>query len=608
MAKKLVSYDDQKPGLGLPDAVENTLSAHVTDPATTHGRQIQQAHLAPSLTPIYARHEPLRQVVIQTADPKVAYAARFDGSPGRPFDKTTDGGQTWTQRGSLPFAIIGATRLSSGTIIAVEDTSRTVAGDSRLARSTDDGATWSVITGILRFPPLSEQGICEGTDGSIGIAEYGNVAGAKYRIRRSTDDGLTWTTVLESSGTEPQHDPGHFHSLTYDPIEKCHVAFLDRPDFGGFDGPQIWISRDDMATWTLLGSAVDWDHPNFVAPMYFKNYIAWGSDNQINGRISRMKREHFYSGNWADNTEHVFQSNQQAMYWSMPVRDDVWLVFTNIEHIRGEQDGRMGYACSVLVVDQDGARVSGGIDYTPMVANFTVGQYAATRFRAPSLPMGHTESQGWAWLYAPGAGTIPITQGWAAAAHTPRLDSEVVVRKGRGVKVRKPSGGEFTPMRANEDNMELGVGTSETRAGIRLVENGSVELFSNGQVVSRLASGTPYMIFPSRIGFGSTTVAEALGIQFGSTPPEGSVSARGGSLYMCYDTTTPSNQGLWVKTNPEARSAISQTGWVKVGHGAGDTAGRPAAPAAGVSFFDQTLGKPIWWSGTAWVDATGTAV
>lgn len=46
----------------------------------------------------------------------------------------------------------------------------------------------------------------------------------------------------------------------------------------------------------------------------------------------------------------------------------------------------------------------------------------------------------------------------------------------------------------------------------------------------------------------------------------------------------------------------------------GNTAGRPAGLTAedrGVQYFDSTLaanGKPIWWTGTAWVDATGTPV
>ena len=28
----------------------------------------------------------------------------------------------------------------------------------------------------------------------------------------------------------------------------------------------------------------------------------------------------------------------------------------------------------------------------------------------------------------------------------------------------------------------------------------------------------------------------------------------------------------------------------------------------GTYYFDTTLGKPIWWNGTAWVDATGATV
>jgi hypothetical protein len=44
----------------------------------------------------------------------------------------------------------------------------------------------------------------------------------------------------------------------------------------------------------------------------------------------------------------------------------------------------------------------------------------------------------------------------------------------------------------------------------------------------------------------------------------------------------------------------------------GTTANRPVIPAGslriGISYFDTTLGKPIWWNGTVWVDATGATV
>ena len=41
------------------------------------------------------------------------------------------------------------------------------------------------------------------------------------------------------------------------------------------------------------------------------------------------------------------------------------------------------------------------------------------------------------------------------------------------------------------------------------------------------------------------------------------------------------------------------------------TANRPSTPHIGLLYFDTTLdtdGKPIWYTGTAWVDATGAVV
>lgn len=40
----------------------------------------------------------------------------------------------------------------------------------------------------------------------------------------------------------------------------------------------------------------------------------------------------------------------------------------------------------------------------------------------------------------------------------------------------------------------------------------------------------------------------------------------------------------------------------------GATESRPESPSAGVCFLDTTLGKPVWWNGSAWIDATGETV
>lgn len=51
------------------------------------------------------------------------------------------------------------------------------------------------------------------------------------------------------------------------------------------------------------------------------------------------------------------------------------------------------------------------------------------------------------------------------------------------------------------------------------------------------------------------------------------------------------------------------TNWKTIGSPAYTTEYRPTKGLiAGTQVFDTTLGKPIWWNGTAWVDATGTTV
>lgn len=40
----------------------------------------------------------------------------------------------------------------------------------------------------------------------------------------------------------------------------------------------------------------------------------------------------------------------------------------------------------------------------------------------------------------------------------------------------------------------------------------------------------------------------------------------------------------------------------------GTTGARPGAPVLYQVYFDTTLGKPIWWAGAAWKDATGATV
>ena len=94
----------------------------------------------------------------------------------------------------------------------------------------------------------------------------------------------------------------------------------------------------------------------------------------------------------------------------------------------------------------------------------------------------------------------------------------------------------------------------------------------------------------------------------GTGTPEGIVTAKPGSLYSRQDVSA---QGiaLWSK-----QTGTSNAGWLRVAlQDGGTTAQRPAMAGYGVGargycYFDTTLNKPIWWSSSAWVDATGAAV
>lgn len=80
---------------------------------------------------------------------------------------------------------------------------------------------------------------------------------------------------------------------------------------------------------------------------------------------------------------------------------------------------------------------------------------------------------------------------------------------------------------------------------------------------------------------------------------------------MVNTTTTTTYVKTWeciIAGTPGTWRATSW--WVSFGNTAGRPAGLTAADR-GVQYFDSTLdadGKPIWWTGTAWVDATGTPV
>lgn len=99
-----------------------------------------------------------------------------------------------------------------------------------------------------------------------------------------------------------------------------------------------------------------------------------------------------------------------------------------------------------------------------------------------------------------------------------------------------------------------------------------------------------------------------------------------GKVYACLTTAyiqaaTGSGPGMSAgsihqRTDTDRAVDLSPV-WVGIGGGIDaplqvarivTTAGRPSAPTGGQMFFDSTLGKPVWWNGSNWKDATGATV
>lgn len=85
----------------------------------------------------------------------------------------------------------------------------------------------------------------------------------------------------------------------------------------------------------------------------------------------------------------------------------------------------------------------------------------------------------------------------------------------------------------------------------------------------------------------------------------------GDSLYVTSAgalSTAASPSFLGTVTNAHATQGAVFVHPQSFDHPDGTTAARPTTRSISYMYFDTTLGKPIWWNGTNWVDATGSVV
>lgn len=74
--------------------------------------------------------------------------------------------------------------------------------------------------------------------------------------------------------------------------------------------------------------------------------------------------------------------------------------------------------------------------------------------------------------------------------------------------------------------------------------------------------------------------------------------------------TNPTTGQLYYNVSTGLYTVYNGTGWIVLGTiRSGNTTNRPTnGLSTGTMFYDVTIQKPIWWTGTVWKDATGTIV
>lgn len=83
---------------------------------------------------------------------------------------------------------------------------------------------------------------------------------------------------------------------------------------------------------------------------------------------------------------------------------------------------------------------------------------------------------------------------------------------------------------------------------------------------------------------------------------------KAGADGSCTHTYYPYNSNTAFQRTYNA-SSTTWSSWVELAFNLnGATDSRPTGVSVGTCYFDTTLGKPIWYNGTDWVDSTGTTV
>lgn len=458
--------------LGLPLSADDLQTKN--QPTGPGGTEIGQnagiqTMVAPSLSIYEHRADPWKRAEHQ--DGSTIYAVSQD-SDGTVYKSTNLGQQgTWSEQGAVGESLDHLYRLkATGTLVAVADS-------GAVYRSTDDGSSWTQ-THTLDYNPL-EQGITETPSGYLLIGEYTSVSGSgsnTYNIYRSTDDAQSFSSVWSSDSSRGVDvNPGHVHCVVWDDIEQRIIALAD------YNTPDILISSDEGASFSVLDTADNQLFPNFVAPMFFQDYVAWAYDNNdedASGYVARMTREDFYGGDWTeDMVERIGQANAKAAYFTVEIDDGVYLQSYASEDIN---DQNVPDTEEVYVVCDEGFKMAGGFENPFPLGD--VGQETSQKVTFPTTPFDAALSkETWVNLSTNGS---------------PQSKSAVPVHVGRQNRLQKVSHASVASHILPNNTLIMGRTSSGSRTAFaRVAQNDDVviENTAAGSAAQWVvtASGTP---------------------------------------------------------------------------------------------------------------------
>ena len=140
----------------------------------------------------------------------------------------------------------------------------------------------------------------------------------------------------------------------------------------------------------------------------------------------------------------------------------------------------------------------------------------------------------------------------------------------------------------------------------RILQNTAIKGLPYGQRIPKIASINKGFDNVNKLNITDSDIFSAQSIYYlaqilsGSETDFSALTKRVSSAESNIVTNTTA-----IATETTRATAIEST---KLDLSTGNTESRPTGKIAGYVYFDTTLNKPIWYTGTSWVDATGTAI